>query len=399
MASAIKWQPMIATDQDAPKAQAGRTQARTLLQSIRLGDRQANVVQVTELIDREWDNFLRGTELGHFQQSSLWAQARQIEGWDCLRVRLEQEERVVGGFQMLWRRTRFGRIGYIIKGPVLASETSEAVNLLLDCLRAVVGSYKLVAIVVQPPDFSQVFPAALADSGFLPDRLMNVISATCVVRLAGAPGSWEQNMGRSKKVEVRQAVRRGLTIREGDLNDIPRFFMLMSATCIRQRVQPNPSTESGLRHLVEVFRNAGLARLVLAESEGQPVACVLDLIFGRRATVWKKGWSGSHAEKHPNAFLAYQSLRWAADHGCTLFDFAGMGRELAEHVLAKRPLTEDQKRDRDIFHLELGAEPQLLPPALIYWRHPLWRYFYKAAVRQPGLAARLGRLAKRLGSA
>src|SRR5208283_3358866 len=154
---------------------------------------------------------------------------------------------------------------------------------------------------IQPPDYSQLLPASLARRGYVPDRLMGVISSTCLVKLGGEPGEWEKGIGRSRKVEVRQAARRGVTIREGSIDDVPRFFELMSATCVRQGVHPNPPSEQALRHLVQVFGSAGASHISFAEVEGQTVACALDLRFGRRATMWKKGWSGLHPNLHPSA--------------------------------------------------------------------------------------------------
>src|SRR5262245_2268685 len=109
---------MIAADQDRRAVPADQLKLGRLLQGTEVVGRRTNAWLSTEAGAPAWDNFLRGTDLGQFQQSSLWAQAKQVDGWQSLRLILEQEQRIVGGFQILWRRTRFGRVGYIIKGPV-----------------------------------------------------------------------------------------------------------------------------------------------------------------------------------------------------------------------------------------------------------------------------------------
>src|SRR5215831_9968162 len=68
-----------------------------------------------EAVDAEWDGFLAASPLGHFQQCSLWALAKNAEGWKPLRMVLRKQGRLAGGFQILWRRTRLGPIGYIYK--------------------------------------------------------------------------------------------------------------------------------------------------------------------------------------------------------------------------------------------------------------------------------------------
>src|ERR1017187_3150477 len=72
-----------------------------------------------ELEDPYWDDFLKATPLGHFQQSSLWARAKDIEGWRPVRMILTLDGQIAGGFQILTAHTRFGLIGYVSKGPVV----------------------------------------------------------------------------------------------------------------------------------------------------------------------------------------------------------------------------------------------------------------------------------------
>lgn len=350
-----------------------------------------------EVEDPPWDEFLRTTPLGQFQQSSLWARVKQLDGWHSFRVLLTQGDQIVSGFQILWRRTRFGRIGYISKGPVIPEEPPDGLDFVLDLLDDSVRTLRLAALLIQPPDLSRGLEMALARRGFAPNHLMGIISASCWVPLTGGTAAWEQRISRSRLNEVRRAARRGVTVREGNDADIPKFFELMSSTCKRQGVQPNPSSLEALQQLVSVFRASGESRISFADCEGETMACVLELRFGGRMTAWKKGWNGTFADRHPNSFLAYESLRWAAGLGLQHLDFAGMDRHLAECLLARRPLTEEQKKGRDIFNLSFGAEPHLLPPALILWRNQLVRLIYRRVVASSRMAWALGRVGRRLG--
>jgi hypothetical protein len=371
--------------------------AGVLLERKMIQRRSVNAWLGQETTGPAWDDFLRSCIRGQFQQSSLWAQAKQIEGWKNLRVILEQGGRIDGGFQVLWRPTRIGRVGYVSKGPVLSFEEPEQLQFTLDLLLWVVRSHQLMALIVQPPDETQLLGLSLAKRGFVQDHLMDVISSTCMVDLTGSGDGWEA-IGRSKKLQIRQAIRRGVTIREGGDADIPKFFSLMSQTCARQRVRPHPSSVEALRDLVQAFKPGRDVRLSFADCQGETIACQLDLKFGRRATTWKKGWDGSHPNLHPNALLAYEALRWAKSLGCECLDFAGMHRSLAESLLTQQPLTKAQNMERDMFNLGFGAKPRLLPSAVVYWRNPLLRFAYSHAVAWPWAALQLGGVAKRLAS-
>src|SRR5579863_7646085 len=82
--------------------------------------KRVNAWLATKSTAADWDGYLRGSGQGQFQQSSIWAEVKQSDGWHAVRVVLEQEGITIGGFQLLWRHTRFGRMGFLNKGPVLS---------------------------------------------------------------------------------------------------------------------------------------------------------------------------------------------------------------------------------------------------------------------------------------
>src|ERR1700722_11594625 len=103
-----------------------------------LAGREVVVRLSRELEDRCWDKFLEETPLGQFQQSSFWGRSKSAEGWTLLRVILTIDEEIVGGFQILWRRSWFGRNGYVSKGPVALSGYSGLVEYTTRLLRKIV---------------------------------------------------------------------------------------------------------------------------------------------------------------------------------------------------------------------------------------------------------------------
>lgn len=339
--------------------------------------------------DQAWDEFLRAILQGQFQQSSLWSQFKRSEGWKCSRVTLLQKGRIVGGFQMLWRETRLGRVGNVSKGPVLAPDAADLESFTLSTMLGLARSHRLTAVIAQPPDLSLSLAAALENTGFSPNRLMQVFDATVWVNISRPPGEWEGEMRKVTRNRIRKATRLGVTIYEGADSDIPVFFDLMRSTCRRQGVSPSPSTLEAMTQLVRAFGQIGASRLTFAICRGEVVAGALDLIFGKRYTEWKKGWDGRHADMNPNVLLTYNSMRKARDLGCTCFDFGAMARPLAEALLGLQPLTEAQMKHYDFFKSGFGGRPQLLPPAMIYFPNPLLRFTHRQIAACPRLAARM----------
>ena len=75
-----------------------------------------------------WDEFLGSSPRGQFQQSTGWAQVKAREGWSAVREYLDPTAPRSGGFQLLWKKSRLGRVGYVSKGPVLPEETETVVS-------------------------------------------------------------------------------------------------------------------------------------------------------------------------------------------------------------------------------------------------------------------------------
>ena len=366
----------------------------TCLATGMVNGRRVEAILGTETSDPAWDKFLRGDSGGQFQQSGAWAEYKRSENWRCLRVTFQEEAGILGGFQMLWRATRRGKVGYISKGPVLPAGDGALTAWALEVVREVIHRHRLAILFLQPPDQSMELIPALQKQGFTPNRLTKIIDATLKVDLSGLPGGWEANLNETRRSRARQAIRRGATIREGDASDLPRFFQLMKITCERQGVPPTPASLETVSELFKAFQPTGESRLGFAICGGEPVAGVLDLRFGRRYTNWKKGWDGTQGRLNPNVLLAYDCVRRAQTMGCDFFDFGGIERPLAEALVARQPLTEAQEKHYDAFKLGFGGEPQLLPPGMVYFRNPLIRFAYRQIANQPALTKYLRSLTR-----
>lgn len=318
-----------------------------------------------------WDAFLESTPLGQFQQASGWAEAKALDGWRVHRLGMAAEAGTRWGAQILWKEGRLGRMGYVSKGPVLKEESPDAIALALDHIRRAARQLGLRALVVQPPDESQITPAHLCQHGFSPLPLPGVISATALADLSGGPPALEMRMNRRTRQEARQAIKRGVTVRWGTRADLPRFFDLMLGSCRRQNTAPNPGRVVVLEAIWDSFPSR--IQIGFAQVHAEDVAGLFLMGFGRRCTFWKKGWDSHETATHANCLLNVEALRWAADNGYHFVDFGALDREMAESLLAGRPLTAAQQQSRHTFNLRLGAQPKLLPPAQLLILNPVLR--------------------------
>ena len=67
----------------------------------------------------DWDEFLCSCPKGEYQQSSSWAQFKRMDGWQTCRVIARKAGAIAGGFQLLWKKRKGCKVGYVSRGPVV----------------------------------------------------------------------------------------------------------------------------------------------------------------------------------------------------------------------------------------------------------------------------------------
>lgn len=353
-------------------------EGETLLASETIEGRRIEALVSNRTPHPEWDAWLESTELGHFQQSSAWAAVKGEEGWETCRVVFRENSRICAGFQVLVRRTRFGKVAYLSKGPVITEVEKQGRlgTFVTGQLIAMAQQHRWLALIAQAPDFGHPIEEHLSQGGFSPLGLSSIISATHCVEVDRPGVDWRKGMRKTTQSQVRMAVRRGVTIRVGGEEDLPVFFDLMLKTCERQGTSPNPSRIESLHSLWKHFSAMDRIRVTLGEHEGKVLAAALCLRFGKRVTLWKKGWNSQGYNLHPNDLVFYESIEWTQSIGCQWMDFVGMDPEIARSNIANKPLTPEQSASRYVFLMRFGGVSQLLPPAQIYFRNPILRFLY-----------------------
>lgn len=327
--------------------------------------------------DPWWDEFLRVTPWGQYQQSSLWAEFKAGEGWHHHRVVITGAAGISGGFQVLWKSKGPLRIGYVSKGPVALPQLPALRSILTRLLARSSQELGLSALIVQLPDEAGGAEAEGDDDlGFIRSNPMDVCEATYLVDVWEGMETVRHRMNRKLRQCVRKSREQGVIVRSGTEADLPLFFRLMSETCRRQGSAPNPASFDSLRRLWQIFARSDSVEMAFASRSGVDIAGRMNLIFGDRVTQWKKGWDGSNHNWHPNELLADHALEWAHARGYRTCDFSAIKRPTAEHILAGGTIDPHVARSRDMFNLRLGGYPKLLPRAQILLPNPLLRWAF-----------------------
>jgi len=257
---------------------------------------------------------------------------------------------------MLLRRLKpIGDVGYVARGPLAACGRSDAFAASVDALLAVTRAQRLLVAKVQPAEHrATAIIDRLRAEGWDESGMTVSPSATVRVPTAASDDELLAAMSSGMRRDVRIGIRGGLRVRARNEDGIDAFAEQVAATGGRQGFTPYPGEYYA--SVLEAFR--GRATLLLAEHDGRPVAGSLLVGFGDTVTCKMAAWSGLDAKLCPSAFVHWEGLRWARDHGYRWYDFDGMSREMAEGLLSG---VAGSPSGVDAIKLRFGGAPVLLP--------------------------------------
>jgi hypothetical protein len=244
---------------------------------------------------------------------------------------------------------------------------------------------KVLAMIVQPPDDSQRTSDVLDRHHFIRSNPMGVIETTLIADVSKGRDALDKGMSRNSRRQVRLAKKNGIVIREGTAGDIGLFFNLMKETCKRQGSSPNPGSVEALGQLWRTFSRHNRLRVLFAEYNNEVIAGLLNIAFGQKVSLWKKGWNFKGQDRYPNDLLYYETMHWACANNYDHCDFAALDRTIADAMLMGRPFTETQQKTRDMFNIRFGGTPRLLPPARIWIANRFLRFCFDHLVERTGL--------------
>lgn len=310
--------------------------------------------------DPSWDAFLEGIRGSHHVQSAAWADVKRIAGWSSARVVARQNGRIRGGCQVLLRNVPYaGAIAYAPRGPVLQHGGATLVAAVFEGLDRLAREERVLMLKLQPPAERRNVIASLAAGGWVPSALEAAPTATVRVDVQRPPEQMLQAMRPRVRTYIRRAERSALRARVGSYPDLPAFADLVEATARRKGFSPYP-----LRYYQQMWRafTSDHLGLVLVEHDDSLLAGLLLIGFGDSVVYAMGGWSGTHADLHPNELAHWAGMAWARERGHRYYDFAGVDPAVADALLSgatRVPVADGVTR----FKLGFGGRVVLFPPA------------------------------------
>jgi lipid II:glycine glycyltransferase (peptidoglycan interpeptide bridge formation enzyme) len=356
----------------------------------------------TESLDPDWDAFLARPPGGHHVQTSRWALLKRMLGWRAVRVVVwEERERetvggegpdkepnkeldkdrkeIVGGAQILLRTfPLLGSVGYVYKAPLTSRHDPALTTILLNAIEEVAKVYRIQYTVIQPPHCGFDDVAGLHQRGYLPSHMSMGPEATILIDLTADPETLLAQMHAKTRKAIRRGQRKGITIREGTIADIPTFYHLLLATAHRQQFTPYEADY--FVEMWQLFAPIGAIVLLLAEYEGEPVSTELDIGFGDTVVAKKCGWSGEYGSYQPNELVQWEAFLWAQRHGYHFYDLEGIDEAAAHHLIQGNPLPPEAHQTVTSFKLGFGGQVTLFPGTYERFLHPVVQWCWHEGV-------------------
>ncbi len=264
-----------------------------------------------------WDSFVLRHD-GHLLQSWAWGDLKSRFGWRAERWARGENGEIQAGAQVLYRRLLPGlELAYVPRGPVAADVA------FLQDLRAEVRRRGDFLFKVEP-DWLRDDPrnALLSEAGGRPSAETIQPPATIRLDLAQSPEAILAAMKPKWRYNIRLAEKKGVTVREGTAADLPAFLQLSQLTAERDKFGIHSAEY--YQCVFDILTARDMARLLVAEYEGQSLAMIFVTLFGREA-IYLYGASGNeHRNVMPNHALHWAAIKLAQARGCKQYDLWGV---------------------------------------------------------------------------
>ncbi len=315
-----------------------------------------------------WDRFVDTVDQSDVAQMHSWSRVRAAAGYSPEYVLIRSAGELVAGAQVLTRHLPVvGSIGYVPYGPVIGGllEDREATCMAIcEGLIAIVAQRRIRILFVQPPAGTEDVSMRLLELGFRQSAAGIAPQASLRIDLDVGVEELRGNLNKRLRSWTNSWSGRGVTVRLGGPDDLPRLADLLAKSAVHQGFEPM-SLEYLERQYGELAAR-GSSVFFVGEVHGQAVAVDLFTSSGgmlRDRLIGMDRESEAANLSVPGA-IKWHAILWAREQGLRWFDFGGIQTDLAASLVAGRVPGHDDVNGSDRFKLSFGGEAYLLPPAV-----------------------------------
>ena len=287
---------------------------------------------MTEFVDidhaQELDSYVAAHEWAHTMQTSAWGRVKKDWGWTGIICR-NSEGAVCGTMALLQHNIRHTGtcMLYAPRGPIFDHDAYDVFEELIAAARQLAKQRHAYLLRIDPmfEEGSDAFLNKAAQLGFRCNAASDFsLFQPRMCYVTDLQGLNEETLlasySRMKRYDVRRAIRNGVTIRMGDLKDMPRFCEMMQLTADK-----NGFTARSKTYFEEFLAGLGEnARFYIAEKDGVTIAGSITMELGNRMWHMYACSDRKYQADLPNELLQYRMQCDAIASGYRWFDFRGV---------------------------------------------------------------------------
>ncbi|MDQ4078601.1 MAG: peptidoglycan bridge formation glycyltransferase FemA/FemB family protein [Chloroflexota bacterium] len=281
----------------------------------------------TAIPDAVWEGFVANEPLGSFLQSAAWGEFKEKWGWRARRVAVRRDGVLAAGAQVLFRPLPLGRsFAYIPRGPILPDDDRSLLATLLNEVHQLCRAEGALLLTVEPN-----WPLPTEGEERLKSlRFREAIttiqpSATIVLDIRPPEEEILMQMHSKWRYNIRLSGRKEVKVRTGGAEDFDIYHNLTATTGTRNDFATRPR---GYYEDMWAAFQPDRACLFIAEYENRPLAAIIVVRVGKRATYLYGASSNEERNRMPNHALQWAAIRWARTEGCHWYDFWGIPPEV-----------------------------------------------------------------------
>ncbi len=282
-----------------------------------------------------WDQALRSLPHPHLLQSWEWGAFKGRHGWQPTYWLFREGGAPKAAALVLHRQASplpFSVL-YVPKGPILDYGDLPVLEGVLGHLEAFARRVRAIFVKIDPDVRTdtaegEAVVALLRQRGWRLSPEQVQFRNTMVLDLRPNEEALLAAMKSKWRYNIRLARRKGVTVRQGGLEDLPLLYQMYEETAHRDGfvIRPFAYYQDAWGRFIQ----AGLAQPLIAEYEGEPLAMVILFRFGGRAWYLYGASRSRHRNRMPNHLLQWEAIRWAKRQGCLEYDLWGAPDRLDE---------------------------------------------------------------------
>ena len=283
-----------------------------------------------EKSEKEYTDFLESHERCNFRQSIEWGKVKT--SWKKEIILAEDNSGKIIGSLMVWIRKIpiFGNIMYSARGPVCDVHNMEVLKQLTEGAKELAKKYNAIVLRIEPDIVSsdETFKSIMIDLGYqIKDDAKNFreeIQPRYVFRLDTKGKTEEElfsNLHSKTRYNVRLATKKGVTIKEGNREDLKDFHKIMVTTGIRDGF-----ITRSLEYFERMYDQMAPKhmKLLMAMAEGKPISGVIVITYGNKTWYLYGASSNEHRNLMPNYLLQWEMIKIALKNKSDIYDLRGV---------------------------------------------------------------------------